>query len=213
MSDRQSFKRKFMARIIDKEEKRSDIARAAMEVFCEKGIVFSTIDEIAKRANVAKGTIYLYFKNKEEIIFAIWDMIFSVHLETFERSIKPQMSAKEKILTFFHFTAFEEKSSDIMHLYYHFVGTMLMDETGLYTAYFERFFQEDYDLISMYLKEGIALGEFEDCDVHFLTQSIVFAIKGVLIKAKASSLSFDEMQRLLTLQITFLLDNFTRKIL
>ena len=46
-----------MARIIDKEEKRCDIARASIDLFCEKGIAQTTIDEIAKSAGVAKGTI------------------------------------------------------------------------------------------------------------------------------------------------------------
>ena len=64
-----------MARIIDKEEKRLEIARAAIPLFAAKNISQISIDEIAKNAGVAKGTIYLYFKNKEEIIFTISDML------------------------------------------------------------------------------------------------------------------------------------------
>ena len=52
-----------MTRIIDKEEKRCDIALSAITLFCEKGIQQTSIDQIAKSAGVAKGTIYLYFKN------------------------------------------------------------------------------------------------------------------------------------------------------
>ena len=54
-----------MARIIYKEEKRCDIALSAITLFCEKGIQQTSINEIAKSAGVAKGTIYLYFKNKD----------------------------------------------------------------------------------------------------------------------------------------------------
>ncbi|MBK6303399.1 MAG: helix-turn-helix transcriptional regulator [Arcobacter sp.] len=46
--------------------------------FCEKGIQQTSIDQIAKSAGVAKGTIYLYFKNKEEIVFTIWDILTRV---------------------------------------------------------------------------------------------------------------------------------------
>jgi len=202
-----------MARIIDKEEKRCDIARASINLFCEKGIAQTTIDEIARSAGVAKGTVYLYFKNKEEIVFAIWDMISELHVKTFENSIKPHMGSKEKILAFFHFTAFKEDAQKIMHLYQHFVSAMLVDKTGLYTAYFENFFQQDYDFIATCLHEGIANGEFREHNVHLLTQSIVLVIKGALIKAKASAFSFTEAQTLLTEQIHFLLENFTRKAL
>ena len=43
-----------MARIIDKEEKRCDIALSAIAFFCEKGIQQTSIDQIAKSAGVAK---------------------------------------------------------------------------------------------------------------------------------------------------------------
>ena len=89
-----------MARIIDKEEKRCDIALSAINLFCEKGIQQTSIDEIAKSAGVAKGTIYLYFKNKEEIVFAIWDVIAGRHREAFAKRVRADMSAKEKILEF-----------------------------------------------------------------------------------------------------------------
>ena len=52
-----------MARIINKEEKRNNIAISCINLFCEKGIQQTSIEEIAKNAGVAKGTIYLYFKN------------------------------------------------------------------------------------------------------------------------------------------------------
>jgi len=200
-----------MARVIDKEEKRLDIARASIDLFCEKGIAQTTIDEIARSAGVAKGTIYLYFKNKDEIVFAIWDMICTLHVEAFERSITPEMCAKERILAFYHFSAFKEDAQKIMHLYQHFVSSMLIDKTGLYTSYFESFFQKDYDFISECLIAGIHSGEFRDHDVHLLSQSIVLTIKGALIKSKASNQSFDVAQAFLTQHITFLLDNFTRK--
>ena len=185
-----------MARVIDKEEKRCDIARASIDLFCEKGIQHTSIDEIAKSASVAKGTVYLYFKNKEEIIFAIWNMI-----------------VEQQIMSFFDFaqccTIFETQK--ILHLYQHFVSAMLIDKTGLYTSYFESFFQQDYDFISARLKEGIASGEFKEHNVHLLTQSIVLIVKGTLIKAKANNMAFSDAQALLSEEILFLLDNFTRK--
>lgn len=202
-----------MARVIDKEEKRCAIARASIDLFCEKGIAQTSIDEIARSAGVAKGTVYLYFKNKEEIIFAIWDMVCEMHIHYFESILKPEMGAREKILQFFHFSEFhgEEEAQKILHLYQHFVSSMLIDKTGLYTSYFESFFQKDYDFISECLKEGVASKELREHDVHLLTQTIVLAIKGSLVKSKASNLCFKEAQALLTEEISFLLENFTRK--
>ncbi len=47
-----------------------DVARS---VFAEKGIDPATIDDITERADVGKGTFYYHFKNKEEIILAIFE--------------------------------------------------------------------------------------------------------------------------------------------
>lgn len=48
-------------------ERPQQILRAALEVFGEAGVPNTTLDEIADRAGVSKGTIYLYFPNKEEL--------------------------------------------------------------------------------------------------------------------------------------------------
>lgn len=204
-----------MARIIDKEEKRLDIARASIDLFTSKGIAQTSIDEIAKSAGVAKGTIYLYFKNKEEIIFAIWDMLSQQHKEAYQLRIKPEASAKEKILEYFNFSECEceekQNREQILRLYQHFVSAMLVDQTGLYTAYFESFFQEDYDLISACLKEGVERGELVIDNVDLLTHTIIMLLKGVLVRAKAGDMGFYEAQGTLTQHILFLLKQFKRK--
>jgi len=57
-----------MSRKVNKREK---IIQAAIDVFGKNGFQNSSISEIAKRADVADGTIYQYFKNKEDLFFAI----------------------------------------------------------------------------------------------------------------------------------------------
>lgn len=203
-----------MARIIDKEEKKCAIAKASIDLFCEKGIQQTSIDEIAKSAEVAKGTIYLYFKNKEEIVFAIWDMLIQQHDEAFQQRVTVDMSAKEKILEYFNFSECEKEhdKEKMLILYQHFVSSMLIDTTGLYSAYFESFFQQDYDFISTCLNEGIAKGELSTDNVDMLTYTIIMLLKGVLIRAKASNMGFYEAQKTLSQHITYLLDQFTRKV-
>ncbi len=203
-----------MARIIDKEEKKCAIAKASIDLFCEKGIQQTSIDEIAKSAEVAKGTIYLYFKNKEEIVFTIWDMLIQQHDEAFQQRVTVNMSAKEKILEYFNFSECEKEhdKEKMLILYQHFVSSMLIDTTGLYSAYFESFFQQDYDFISTCLNEGIAKGELSTDNVDMLTYTIIMLLKGVLIRAKASNMGFYEAQKTLSQHITYLLDQFTRKV-
>lgn len=202
-----------MAKIIDKDEKRCDIALASIRLFCEKGIQQTSIDEIAKSAGVAKGTIYLYFKNKEEIVFTIWDIITQQHEESFQKRINQNMSAKEKILEYFNFNEFQKEfdKEQILILFQHFVSSMLIDKTQLYTAYFESFFQKDYDFISACLKEGIEKDEFFINDIDMFTNNIIMLLKGLLVKSKASNMNFDETQSILSKHIIYLLEQCTKE--
>ncbi len=204
-----------MARIIDKDEKRCDIALSAIKLFCDKGIQQTSIAEIAQSAGVAKGTIYLYFKNKEEIVFTIWDILTQQHEEIFNKRINLNMSSKEKILEYYNFSECQENidKEQTLILFQHFISSMLIDKTSLYTAYFESFFQKDYDFITSCFYEGIEKGEFVIDDVDMLANSIILLLKGGLIKSKASNMAFDEAQLILTKHITYLLDQCTRKIL
>ena len=53
------------------EDRPREICAAALEVFAEKGFAAAKLDEIARRAGVSKGTLYLYFKDKEQLFRAV----------------------------------------------------------------------------------------------------------------------------------------------
>lgn len=55
----------------EKENRRHEIISAAESIFFEKGYEIATMDEIATKAELSKGTLYLYFNSKEEIHFSI----------------------------------------------------------------------------------------------------------------------------------------------
>ena len=54
-----------------KEERPADIVAAALQVFAEKGFAGARVEEIARRAGLSKGAVYLYFPNKEELFRAV----------------------------------------------------------------------------------------------------------------------------------------------
>lgn len=54
-------------------DKRAAIIEAATELFTTEGYETTTIAEVAKKAGVAVGTVYLYFKNKQEILYSVKD--------------------------------------------------------------------------------------------------------------------------------------------
>lgn len=62
----------------------SEIIEAAMDVFVEKGFAAAKLDEIAKRAGVAKGTLYLYFETKQDVFRAVAIQAIEANLDKIE---------------------------------------------------------------------------------------------------------------------------------
>ena len=54
-------------------DKRNRILQAAIEVFSRKGFFNSKVSEIARASGVADGTIYLYFKNKDDLLISLFE--------------------------------------------------------------------------------------------------------------------------------------------
>ena len=55
------------------EERRDELMKAARRLFLEQGVGATTIEQITSRADVAKGTFYLYFSSKEQVLAALGD--------------------------------------------------------------------------------------------------------------------------------------------
>jgi len=71
----------------EKEQKQNTIIDAAEKVIFSKGLEAATMDEIAEVAEFSKGAIYLYFKNKEDLYFAIHSRGIHLLHQMFEKAI------------------------------------------------------------------------------------------------------------------------------
>lgn len=75
------------------------IIEAAVDVIAENGYHASQVSKIAKKAGVADGTIYLYFKNKEDILVSVFEEKMGQFIEHIASAIKEKDNASEKLLT------------------------------------------------------------------------------------------------------------------
>jgi TetR/AcrR family fatty acid metabolism transcriptional regulator len=86
-------------------DKRERIVEAAIEVFAEKGFRSARISDIAEGAGVADGTIYLYFRNKEDLLLTIFEEKMEELLRALALALEGIASPVEKMRAFarFHF--------------------------------------------------------------------------------------------------------------
>lgn len=80
----------------EKEQRKNDILDAAEKVFFSKGVKEATMDDIAEAAELSKGTLYLYFKSKEEIHLGISARALGVLKEMFEHALGRGANGLEK---------------------------------------------------------------------------------------------------------------------
>ncbi len=78
------------------------IFEAAIDIFSERGFEKATMDEIAAKANVAKGTIYYHFKSKEELFVFLVEEGTELLREHVLAKLSEQMTATDKMRTIIH---------------------------------------------------------------------------------------------------------------
>jgi TetR/AcrR family transcriptional regulator, fatty acid metabolism regulator protein len=78
-------------------DKRTAILRAATRVFARNGYFNSKVADIARAADVADGTVYLYFKSKEEILHSIFDQNMAKAIDSARRLIENVRDPREKL--------------------------------------------------------------------------------------------------------------------
>ena len=69
------------------EDRPREICTAALDVFAQKGFAAARLDEIARRAGVSKGTLYLYFKDKEDLFRAVVRDTVAPNIEVIRASL------------------------------------------------------------------------------------------------------------------------------
>ncbi len=81
----------------DQLRRREDFLNAAEELFAEKGYHSTTMEDIAREAGYGTGTIYLYFKNKEELYDALFESNLADHAHFIESRVKAEPNPANKI--------------------------------------------------------------------------------------------------------------------
>ncbi|MBN2829370.1 MAG: TetR/AcrR family transcriptional regulator [Candidatus Cloacimonetes bacterium] len=86
-------------------QKRDAIIKSAIEVFAQKGFHNAKISDIAKRAKVADGTVYLYFNNKDDLMIQAMSELLTEKLFELKKRLTVEKKAINKLYRFFQIHA------------------------------------------------------------------------------------------------------------
>lgn len=104
------------------QQKRNDILEAALELFAEHGFHDAPMAQLAKKSNIAIGTIYRYFKNKDELIHELYkevdDSLQSALVREIESTRSTQQEFVDLISNLIHYLADHPHEFKFLEQYY-----------------------------------------------------------------------------------------------
>lgn len=163
-----------------KEDRPQEITEAALAAFADKGYAATRVDEVAKRAGVSKGLLYLYFKTKEDLFKAVIRSFVVPKIDELTAIIESSELSSEEFLRgpFLDFTK-SLPGSPISIL----VRLMISEgpkHPDLLQFYWENVVSRGLGALNILLDRGVANGEFRRSVVnelpHLFVMPVVFSV-------------------------------------
>ena len=147
------------------DDKKTAILEAAFEVVADKGYFQTTVADVARKAGVAKGTVYLYFKDKPEIYIGLVDWLFEQAVANIREVDAEPLSARDKlarILTdWSEYVLARPGAMSLLSFEDPKTHIAARAEERLHATVLARM-KEMVGGLSSIIKQGIAAGEFRD---------------------------------------------------
>jgi AcrR family transcriptional regulator len=155
------------------EERPAHILSAALECFVEKGFTATRLDDVAQRAGVSKGTLYLYFDSKEALLEAVVRENVVPFVERAERRVDEfQGSSRDLIAELAHGwwdAMYETPLGGLPKL----VLSEASNFPGVARIYFDEVVLRIRKVFAQALRHGIERGEFRDVDVDYTVRALM----------------------------------------
>jgi len=175
-----------------KDARPEEIVAAALDVFVERGFARTKLEDVARRAGVTKGTIYLYFENKEALFKAL-----------IRQTIVPVIAQGEELARSFTGSA-RDLFERLVREYWRLVGEtslvgipkLMMAEANnfpeLARFYYEEVVTRGHRLMAGVLERGIKAGEFRPVNVAVATKLAMAPVMHAVIARRAFSACMPE---------------------
>lgn len=153
-------------REVVQEFRTSEILAAARSEFALKGFADATVDGIADRAGIAKGTVYLYFPSKSDLFLALLrNGVIELH-ECARREIDRARDARGKLRAFLHARLdYCSQNRDFFRIYYTEYLRINARVAGDRPE-FQDLYDQQRRLLESILEAGVRSGQFRPFDVH-----------------------------------------------
>ncbi|ADN09370.1 TetR/AcrR family transcriptional regulator [Sulfurimonas autotrophica] len=192
-----------MAIIVDKEQKKKDIAIGTKELILNDGINNITISQIAKAANIGKGTVYEYFKNKDEIVFELVEILMQEHNKRKEAKLALHVTTREKVKSFFSFF-YTDEDEELREIYKQFTAIALSSSNDDMVSFQTECYILYEKWMESIIQEGIANNELKPEAKELIMGIFAFAQGAFIMSVTTSAIA--NLEQKINNQIDILFD-------
>ena len=161
------------------EERRVQILDAAADVFEEKGIQKTRMDDIVEKSGLSKGTLYWYFKSKDEIILGIFDNFISKETRELKTLIPSEESSTDRISIYTERVILDMvKLLRFPSISFEFLSIAFRSKY-IQTA-FKRFLADHMGILVPIIQQGIDSGEFKEINATEAAIAICAVFEGTI---------------------------------
>ncbi|MFL6366843.1 MAG: TetR/AcrR family transcriptional regulator [Nitrososphaeraceae archaeon] len=176
----------------DKTELREKIMQSAMENFAKHGFDRTRMEDIATAAGLAKGTLYLYFKNKEDLFYAICDH----NLEELRNQLSRLFNRRENIILDAERFYDEYKKGSLGGDTIWFEMIALSTRSPKLKKILAENQRKVYQVVKEFLKKQIDRGFLtEDIDIDIVASTLIALYNGLVINKLLLQISNSESQK------------------
>ncbi len=186
------------------QQRTNQIIEAAITVFTKKGFHQARMEDIAKAAGLSKGTLYLYFKDKDALIRAILDRIFSMEIGDLQAALVGTGTAVQKLYAFLDLYIAEGASLEpILPIMYEFFG-MSLRRADVREVLSEQFYLS-VSIIEAIMQLGVMQGELRPLNTRSMAITFMALLDGASLQL-AYGISLDEANEHLRFSVDLLLE-------
>ncbi len=173
-----------MPKIVDKEEKRAIILEAAIKVFAKKGMSKTTISDIAGAADIGKGTVYEYFKSKDEVFSASFLYFMDKIETTISKHLYRIHDPLQKLSAVFTAWAdiLDSEYVEYLEIVLDFWAEGIRTKDKFVTVDLMKYYYEYRKTIEGLLEECIVGKKIKPVDTKVVAASIIGALDGLLLQ-------------------------------
>lgn len=196
----------------ERERRRQQIIVAAKRVFSDKGFTRSTMEDIAKEAELSPGTLYLYFKNKDELYASLSLRVLQyliIRLNQVQNATGMDIGQKTEALTEAMFEVYEFDPLVIINMFHLQSSETLRNLSDELLDEIKGLSREALGLIAAIFEEGIKEGELIDRHPVALAD-IFWALFSGVVLWESSKKIIDERKDYLRQTLTLAFEIFLR---